>query len=71
MFDDILNGNVVDNSTSSVTDVIGKLLGDIFGKIKISPTIENPTVNLSDNPYVKYGAILIIILAIYWFVKHG
>ena len=38
----------------------------LVSKINISPNITNPTIDLSNSPYVKYAIYGIILIAIYF-----
>jgi len=62
--------NAITDSISSYInnpDSLVQTLKDVVSGINISPNITNPTIDLSNSPYVKYGMLFIIAIAIYFF----
>jgi hypothetical protein len=64
-----MNNSITDSIASYINnpDSLVQTLKDVVSGINISPNITNPTIDLSNSPYVKYGMIFIILGAIYFF----
>ena len=50
---------------SSVDNVLN-YVENLVSKVNITPTINNPTIDFSNSPYVKYAIYGIILIAVYF-----
>ena len=58
--------NTIQTTINNPSGIFNELKG-LVSSINITPNIVNPTIDLSNSPYIKYGIIGIALLAI-WFL---